>query len=184
MYIYTGKLNWLQLAVNESITIVVPAGFALNDPICAYWQWTVTTQGQKKVNACFSTVIDNVSKTGDKYQVDFTFGGAWSFNAIVASDFNTFTATMRNPKGDRSKPMALARQYGNPGQVPSTSVYTGKLNWAKNAQNELVTLVIPGDVSNVPRWLDISDANVRVNENINTHFRINTAINHVKPIDS
>ncbi len=38
MFIYNGKLNWLNYASNETIIIVFPAGFALNDPVSAYWQ--------------------------------------------------------------------------------------------------------------------------------------------------
>ena len=32
-------------------------------------------------------------------------------------------------------------------RVPSTSVFTGKLNWFQYSQNEMVTLIIPGDVA-------------------------------------
>uniref|UniRef100_A0A0W0FRH0 Uncharacterized protein n=1 Tax=Moniliophthora roreri TaxID=221103 RepID=A0A0W0FRH0_MONRR len=170
MYIYGGKLNWFQTAVNENIIFVVPAGFALNDPICAYWQWTT------KVNVCSSGVIDSVTNTGGKYQVNISFG-QFLFNIIVASDFETLTVTMRNPKGDHSKPMPLDRQYGNFGEVPSTSVYTGKLNWLKNAQNEMITLVIPVDISNGAHvglyyeWTVDSAGVKKKNHYINTIFR-------------
>ena len=49
MFIYNGKFNWLQPeATNETITIIFPAGFALNDPVSAYWQWSVDAEGHKK----------------------------------------------------------------------------------------------------------------------------------------
>ena len=48
MFIYNGKFNWLDYASDETITVVFPAGFALNDPVSAYWQWTVDAQGNKK----------------------------------------------------------------------------------------------------------------------------------------
>ena len=48
MFIYNGKFNWLNYASNETITFVFPAGFALNDPVSAFWQWTVDAQGNKK----------------------------------------------------------------------------------------------------------------------------------------
>ena len=48
MFIYNGKFNWLEYASNETITVVFPTGFALNDPVSAYWQWTVDAQGNKK----------------------------------------------------------------------------------------------------------------------------------------
>lgn len=52
MFIYNGKFNWLPYAENETITVVAPAGFALKDPISAYWQWSVDAQGNKKENVC------------------------------------------------------------------------------------------------------------------------------------
>ena len=55
---------------------------------------------------------------------------------------------MWNPKGDRSSPLTLARQYGDLARVPSTAVYTGKLNWFNYAENEMVALVVPKSVSN------------------------------------
>ena len=32
-------------------------------------------------------------------------------------------------------------------RVPSTSVFTGKLNWFEYSQNEMVTLIIPGEIA-------------------------------------
>ena len=51
MLIYNGKLNWYDYAIDETITIVFPAGLALNDPVCAYWQWTKDGAGNKKTNS-------------------------------------------------------------------------------------------------------------------------------------
>uniref|UniRef100_A0A0W0GBN7 Uncharacterized protein n=1 Tax=Moniliophthora roreri TaxID=221103 RepID=A0A0W0GBN7_MONRR len=176
MYIYGGKLNWGQFAVNENVIFVVPVGFALNDPVCAYWKWTVNGQGKPKTNICLSGVIDSVNNAGGKYQVNIPFG-FYSFNAIVARDFDTLTVTMRNPSGGHSEPMPLARQYGNFGEVPSTSVYTGKLNWLNYAQNEMIVLVIPVDVSNGAhvglyyQWTVDGAGVKKKNHYINTTFR-------------
>ncbi len=48
MFIYNGKFNWFNYASNETITIVFPAGFALNDPVSGYWQWSTEDSGNKK----------------------------------------------------------------------------------------------------------------------------------------
>ena len=41
MFIYNGKFDWDTVpAANETITFVFPAGFSLNDPVSAYWQWS------------------------------------------------------------------------------------------------------------------------------------------------
>ena len=48
MFIYNGKFTWLNYASNETITVVFPAGFALNDPVSAYWQWSTDALVHKK----------------------------------------------------------------------------------------------------------------------------------------
>lgn len=176
MFIYNGKFKWLQYADNENITVIVPASFALNDPICAYWQWTVDANGNEKANVTKSGTINTVTNT-DIYQVSFTLDSYYSFDAIVASDFSTLTATMRNPQGDRSDPITLTRQYGDAARVPSTAVCTGKLNWLEYAKNEMITLVIPAGVSNdapvglYHQWTVDASGNEKKNHPVNATFR-------------
>ena len=53
MFIYNGKFNWSSgetTASNEMITMVFPVGFALNDPVSAYWQWSTDTLADKKTS--------------------------------------------------------------------------------------------------------------------------------------
>ncbi len=51
MYVFNGELNWFAAASNECFTLVFPAGFALNDPVSAHWQWSVDPCcGKDKVN--------------------------------------------------------------------------------------------------------------------------------------
>lgn len=145
MHIYVGKLTWGQFAVNECITIVFPAGFALKDPVCAYWQWTVTASGDRNHNAALKSFISSVTKTNSEYRVRFDFG-YYAFEGTVSTDFQSLSLTMLNPAGDRAA-VSLLLQHGDPVRVPSTSVFTGKLNWFEFSQNEMVTLVIPGDVA-------------------------------------
>ena len=62
MYVYNGKLDWYDYAKNECITLVFPAGFALKDPVCAYWQWTADAKGVEKSNtyqvSCSNTLAE------------------------------------------------------------------------------------------------------------------------------
>lgn len=53
MHIYHGKFTWFRYAVDESIVMVFPYGFALHDLVYACWQWTEDAQGRKKKNATF-----------------------------------------------------------------------------------------------------------------------------------
>ena len=59
MFIYNGKFNWLNYASNETITIVFPAGFSLNDPVSAFWQWSADAIVNEK--ASVSSVNINIS---------------------------------------------------------------------------------------------------------------------------
>ena len=55
MFIYNGKFT-CQNASNETITVVFPAGFELNDPVSAYWQWSNDPKLENK-----KTSVANVS---------------------------------------------------------------------------------------------------------------------------
>lgn len=147
MYIYYGKFNWLDKAINECFVIVFPAGLALNDPVSAYWQWTKSdTPGQNKINSSQHGIITGVSKTSpDEYRISCTLGN-YSFDGVVAQNFSSLNATIRNPTGD-STTSNLALQYSSTLKVPSTAVYTGKLNWLTHAKEEMITLVIPAGVT-------------------------------------
>jgi hypothetical protein len=58
MYIYSGKFDWPQYAVNENITIVFPGCLSPGDAVCGYWQWSVDSNGKEKANSCL--VIDDL----------------------------------------------------------------------------------------------------------------------------
>ena len=40
MFIYNGKFNWGDRVMNETITLVFPASFAVNDPVSVFFQWS------------------------------------------------------------------------------------------------------------------------------------------------
>lgn len=146
MYVYVGKLDWLEYAQNECITIVFPAGFALNDPVCAYWQWTVDGAGKEKSNSTQNGFITSVTKATSEYSVRFPFD-YYAFEGTILADFSSLSLQMSDPQG-ATKPVSLSLQLNDGVRIPSTSVFTGKLDWLQYSKNEMVTLVIPGTVAN------------------------------------
>lgn len=181
MYIYVGKLNWLEYATNECVTIVFPAGFALKDPVCAYWQWTVSAAGGSQVNVTREAFISSVTNTNSEYRVRFQFEW-YAFEGTVSTDFNSLSFTMSNPQGDTA-PVSLLLQHGDAVRVPSTSVFTGKLNWFEYSQNEMVTLVIPGDVAEGEivvlshQWTQDAAGNYKTNRTVNGTIKAVTESN-------
>ncbi|KAM5542425.1 hypothetical protein V8D89_003884 [Ganoderma adspersum] len=129
MFIYNGKFNWLNYASDETITVVFPACFALNDPVSAYWQWSVDAEGNKKPSVATSGAVQS------------------TFDASVAADYKTLTLTMRNPGGNTSEPFDLLAMHINPTAVRSTAVYTSALDYYSYAKGELATLVVPYGVT-------------------------------------
>ncbi|TFK76111.1 hypothetical protein BDN72DRAFT_831549 [Pluteus cervinus] len=168
MFIFNGKLNWSKNAENECFTVVVPAGFALNDLISAHWQWTVDSKGRKQYNVSQLGVIDKVFQTPQEYRINFSFS-YYTFDAVVAHDFSSLTVTMRNPSGASNRPTVLAKQFADASRVSPTGVYTGKLNWFRFAVNEMITVVIPAGISDgAPcslfyQWTVDSKGNVKAN---------------------
>lgn len=182
MYVYNGKLNWGFKASNECFTIVFPSGFALNDPVCAYWQWTKSDSGEPKVNTCQNGTIIGTSKTAKEHRISCAFN-YYSFDAVVGNNFSSLKVTMRNPMGDHDT-SDLALQYSNAVSVPSTVIYTGKLHWFKYAKGEMVTLVVPAGITEgAPvgmyfQWTVDSGGNEKKNHVTNASFKdVNIAVN-------
>ncbi|KAJ8122242.1 hypothetical protein ONZ43_g1515 [Nemania bipapillata] len=146
MYLYVGKLNWSPYADNECITMVFPAGFALKDPVCAYWQWTIDGAGVRNKNCTQEGLITSVSNTTKEYRVRIPFY-SYAFEGTVSTDFSSLSLEMMNSAGDKSS-VNLSLNYSNGVRVPCASVFTGKLNWFESLKNEMATLTIPGELEN------------------------------------
>ncbi|KAM5542419.1 hypothetical protein V8D89_003878 [Ganoderma adspersum] len=147
MFIFNSKLNWFQYASNKTITVVSPAGFALNDPVSAYWQWTVNTLVNKKASSANSGVIHSITTAANKYcRMHFTFG-YYSFQATVTADYKTLNLTMRNPGGNTSEPFDLLTMHINPTAARSAVVYMSMLDYYSYAKSEMATLVVPYGVT-------------------------------------
>ncbi|PIL37684.1 hypothetical protein GSI_01378 [Ganoderma sinense ZZ0214-1] len=147
MFIYNGKLN-CQHASNETITVVFPAGFELNDPVSAYWQWSTDPNLGNKASVENSSFIRTVTKTsnGGVRRIHFSFDSS-SFYAIVNPDFQTLSLTMLDSTGFAGSTFDLAASHLNGATVHSAVVYTGSLQWFQHAKEEMMTLVVPYSVS-------------------------------------
>lgn len=129
-------------------------------------------------------MIDNIINTvADEYKFSCSFG-YYSFNAVVSRDFGTLSITMRNPKNDRSGPHTLILQYSDTSRIPSTVVYTGKLDWLHEAVNKMITLVVSSGVSALTngsfvgmyhQWTVDSSGNKKGSHPINSTFDVTTS---------
>lgn len=79
--IWTGKLNWPQVAENELIVLIVPEGLGAGKPVLAFWHWTVNAQGEAGA-PCALRGIQQADTPGegtlkfsftDKYALDCTW---------------------------------------------------------------------------------------------------------------
>ncbi|KAL1705500.1 hypothetical protein EV121DRAFT_279627 [Schizophyllum commune] len=160
MHVYNGKITWLQRAENECITFVFPAGLALKDPVCAYWQWSDTAktnvhqvsseQYLADLPSCFRQhgTIDRVRKTATEYKITISLTD-FLFDAQFTADFKSMTIKMYTATdATTSSTLTLQRYTSLLTTVPSTKVYTGKFDWWIHAVNEMMTLVLPNGISN------------------------------------
>ncbi|KAI1791076.1 hypothetical protein LXA43DRAFT_451549 [Ganoderma leucocontextum] len=142
MYVFNGKINWFESASSECFTLVFPAGFALNDPVSAHWQWSVDPCcGKEKVNTSRSGIITAVYKIAEQYRLTIPFD-VYTFEVTVAADGRS--ATLSN---QQDAPTTLTLSYSDCIQIPTTVVYTGKLTYAQYAKDEMITLVLPAGFS-------------------------------------
>ncbi|KAI0650856.1 hypothetical protein C8Q79DRAFT_1007084 [Trametes meyenii] len=177
MYVYNGKLAYYNYAKDECITIVFPAGFALEDPVCAYWQWTEDAKGNKKANECQLGTISSVAKTEGVYKFVLSFS-YYYFEGSVSADLNAVTVMMREPRGFSSSiQTTLQAQLSDVCCVPSTEVFTGKLNFLDYAVDEMITLVIPNGIADGEpvgmywEWTKDGQGRPKQNHCVNSTFR-------------
>ncbi|KAF8535219.1 hypothetical protein BDD12DRAFT_912923 [Trichophaea hybrida] len=151
MYVYRGKLNWSQFAVNDTLTIIFPGAFGHGEQVYAYWQWTKVVSGAKKVNECAEGTINSITTVGNEHQIGFFYHRYYRFNAVLSANAERITVTMvENPNPTKmSSPTTLQLSYSEPSVLPQTSrclVYTGKLNFLHYAVDEMITVVVPSSL--------------------------------------
>ncbi|KAF8252064.1 hypothetical protein K440DRAFT_646976 [Wilcoxina mikolae CBS 423.85] len=146
MYVYRGKLNWYHHAVNDALTIIFPGGFGHGEQVYAYWQWTESGSGDKKVNVCAEGAINSITTLGSEQKIGFFYDRYDRFDAVLSADAERMTVTMTNRSNKSSSTTTLQLSYSEPSILPQTSrclVYTGKLNWFRYAVDDMITVVVP-----------------------------------------
>ncbi|KAI0650849.1 hypothetical protein C8Q79DRAFT_1007079 [Trametes meyenii] len=125
MYVYNGKLQWFDYAKDECITMVFPAGFALSDPVCAYWQWTEESKGNKKRNHFESGTINTVTKTAsDKIVFPFSF---YTFEGTVVTDLKFVTGRPKENRCAKGTFLAVSSSGGQTRGTFNDGYYTFKV---------------------------------------------------------
>ncbi|XDG04439.1 hypothetical protein ABKA04_004054 [Annulohypoxylon sp. FPYF3050] len=154
--------------------------FALKDPVCAYWQWTVDGSGVQKRNNTQIGSITSVTDTGSGYQIRFPCS-YYAFEGTVSADLASLSVELLEPTGLKG-PGNLSLEYNDKVCIPSTSIFTGKLNWLEYCKNEMVVVIIPRDVADDKPIYLIHQWTVDGSGKTKTNHRVNAPLNSVKTI--
>jgi hypothetical protein len=114
--------------------------------------------------------------------VHFTFS-YYAFEGSISADFRSLSLKMLNPGGE-AQDVWLSLLHSDAVHVPSISVFTGKLHWFEYSQNEMATLVIPGEVADGKpvilshQWTRDAAGNVKTNHTVSSTLRtVNVGLN-------
>ena len=89
MRVFTGKMSYQSYATYELGVIVIPETLEANQPILAYWQWTVDSKGYQKQNVRLNTTIESsniVHTDGGKTKRVVSFTSYYEFKLEIAVD--------------------------------------------------------------------------------------------------
>jgi len=115
--IYTGVLNYPRYAVREMINLIVPEDLVIGKTICAYWQWSLTSDREEKDHARFIMTIDAVKqeKEGEKIILGFADrnGNHYRMDGTVdnGNDTSLMTLTLSDSDSINSTPFTVERSY-------------------------------------------------------------------------
>lgn len=153
MRIYRGEFMWMRHAINQHITFVFPTDFTLGQPVFAFWEWDVDSEGEQKSIVQYKGKIDNVKEDGSGftcfadsehfYKFDITFDGS--------PPQSWLRTIMINKNGSKSDLFIATLHYtSSPSSaIPASRVYIGRVNWSatlyESAKNELIAAVVPFD---------------------------------------
>ena len=150
MLIYRGKLDWFHYAPNEAFTLIILTSVQVDEPILAYWQWAVNANGDVQAPVKAFGLINSLTLTDSETNFGFMHDQYYKFDAkLVGTGGEKLEVTMRNPSGAKSNLMTLQLSYKIREGLPKSigcSVYIGKLNWLKYADNEMITIVVPNSL--------------------------------------
>ncbi|RKK72607.1 hypothetical protein BFJ69_g9923 [Fusarium oxysporum] len=149
MFIYQGKLNWYNYAVDETFTIIFPKGVVrANDPVYIFTQWTKDASGVEKAKFFQTTLVQDLTQLPKTTDVSFTLSGAWYNYAITTEqNYSKIKVDMTSLSGGKAS-TALERHWQPQGEInPNAAlrIWAGSINWRENAVNEQAIFVLPED---------------------------------------
>lgn len=140
--IYLGKLtNWAPYAIDELLVIVAPKGMDDGNAICAFWQWTMTASGAKKVNVNdIRTISDakNVTDVGESFRF-YQGDNYYTYDVTVQESKEQLIFTMRNPGGESTGDLTLDRKDLHPASARSQRAIFNHTTTVRNDASEIVT---------------------------------------------
>ncbi|KAJ3540849.1 hypothetical protein NM208_g4879 [Fusarium decemcellulare] len=147
MFVYQGKLNWLDYADNETFTIIFPKGVVrVDDPVYLFSQWTQDSEGAKKGNWFQTIIVQDLKKHPKSNDVTFTLPGAWyKFVITTEQNYAKIKVDMSNRTGAKESTV-LNREWqaqGEPAKGASLRIWTGNITWRDNAVNEQAIFMLP-----------------------------------------
>ncbi|KAG4258012.1 hypothetical protein FPRO03_02967 [Fusarium proliferatum] len=149
MFIYQGKLNWYNYAVDETFTIIFPKGVVrANDPIYIFTQWTKDASGIEKSKFFQTILVQDLKQLPKSTDVSFTLSGAWyNYTITTEQNYSKIKVDMTSPSGGKAS-TALERHWQPQGEInPNAAlrIWAGSINWRENAVNEQAIFVLPED---------------------------------------
>ncbi|KAL3953846.1 hypothetical protein ACCO45_011802 [Purpureocillium lilacinum] len=109
--VFTGKLNYFQYAVNEMVTLILPAGIEDGKPVVLCFQWTEDDSGESKANHVVLATLRDVG-FGDNGRFTGRFDdGYYTFDFLSGSSDSDMSMTMKDPDGksDTHSPYKLTQ---------------------------------------------------------------------------
>ncbi|KAF4946975.1 hypothetical protein FSARC_14069 [Fusarium sarcochroum] len=146
MYIYEGRLDWKGYGDNETFIIILPSGpVRAGDTAYFFSQWTKgPNTGIKKENWFKKAVVQKVSKTVDRDDTFVAEEAYYSWDITTSEDYNKLNVTMLSPRHPKAY-MNFKRIWQSQDEqcTGSTRIWSGKINWAQYASNEMAIFIVP-----------------------------------------
>ncbi|KAH7265546.1 uncharacterized protein BKA55DRAFT_607531, partial [Fusarium redolens] len=149
MFIYQGKLNWYNYAVDETFTIIFPKGVVrANDPVYIFTQWTKDAAGVEKAKFFQTIVVQDLKQLPKTTDVSFNLSGSWYNYAITTEqNYSKIKVDMTSPSGGKAS-ITLERHWQPQGEInpdAALRIWAGSIDWRENAVNEQAIFVLPED---------------------------------------
>ncbi|KAF5645130.1 hypothetical protein F52700_2330 [Fusarium sp. NRRL 52700] len=152
MFIYQGKLNWPELADNETFTVIFPNGVVrANDPVYVFTQWTKDSNRVLKSKFFQTIVVSDVKQLAKTTDISFNLSGPrYSYAVTTEQNYAKIKVDMSGPGGQKN--IALDRVWKPEGEVDHDAalrIWAGSIVIEENvngsAKDEQAIFVLPED---------------------------------------